>query len=219
MKPYPAYKDSGIAWLGKIPEGWQAKRIKYFAKINPDVLLETTDENLEIQYIDIGNVTYEGLLEPPTKMLFKDAPSRARRILDRNDVIISTVRTYLKAIAFIDFEVDSHICSTGFAVLRALEGVEPSYLYYVCLSEEFIDTVSASSVGVSYPAINSSELASIHGWIPTTLPEQKSIANYLDRKTQQIDQTIASTQTQIQRLKEYRTALISEVVTGKVDVR
>ena len=79
MKPYPAYKDSGIEWLGEIPEHWEVKPLKHFVQINRSSLPENTDDNYEIQYIDISNVNQDGLISTPEIMSFDESPSRARR--------------------------------------------------------------------------------------------------------------------------------------------
>ena len=210
-------KDSGIEWIGEIPEEWGVKRLKYVSVVNPEALSESTPLDFEIKYVDISNVNEEGLINNPELISFSDAPSRARRIIRQNDVIISTVRTYLKAIAYLSNPESNFIVSTGFAVLRATKTILPKFLYYFIRSNFFVDSIMANSVGVSYPAINSSVLAGL----PVLLPcknEQTTIADYLDIETKKIDKAINKTQFQIQKLKEYRQALISNVVTGKVRV-
>src|SRR5687768_10894905 len=91
---YPAYKDSGVEWLGKIPAHWKVKRLKYVAAINSDVLPEDTDPDYILKYIDIGNVDSNGSMLNVQDLRFENAPSRARRIVRLGDTIISTVRTY-----------------------------------------------------------------------------------------------------------------------------
>ena len=92
-------KDSGIEWIGKIPDGWEMDRLKYVATYNDEVLPENLDGNTEIKYIDIGSVSLENGIEHIEEFSFRDAPSRARRVTNSGDIIVSTVRTYLKAIA------------------------------------------------------------------------------------------------------------------------
>jgi type I restriction enzyme S subunit len=213
MRAYPACKASGLEWLGEIPEHWEIKFLKYAAKINQDTLPENTDKEYQIQYIDIGNVSQDGFLNPPKAMTFDESPSRARRVIKKYDTIISTVRTYLKAIAYIDSNEENLIASTGFAVLTPTNQIYPKYLYYSVSSSQFINTVSASSVGVSYPAINSSDLGGIPIWFPKSLTEQRAIAAYLDHKTRLIDTYIAKKQQQVERWQAYRAALINQVVT------
>src|SRR5690625_1055289 len=101
LKPYPKYKDSGVEWIGEIPQDWRISKVKYKARINELTLAETTDSNTQIKYIDIGSVDSTGKILLKEKMKFEHAPSRARRVLRKNDTIISTVRTYLRAIATI----------------------------------------------------------------------------------------------------------------------
>lgn len=155
----------------------------------------------------------------PKIMPFGISPSRARRIIKKGDTIISTVRTYLKAIAYIDSEDDNLIASTGFAVLTPANQIYPKFLYYLISNQKVIDTISSLSVGVSYPAINSSDLGLIPVWFPESIEEQKDILNFIEREIGRIRNLIIKTEKEIELLQEYRTALISEAVTGKIDVR
>ena len=115
LESYPLYRTSSIEELGEIPVHWEVKRLKHLATVNDEVLAETTDPRLEIQYVDIGNVDSVKGITGKEDLVFEDAPSRARRIVDQGDVIISTVRTYLKAIARIEAADVNIIVSTGFA--------------------------------------------------------------------------------------------------------
>jgi type I restriction enzyme S subunit len=115
---YPKYKDSGVPWLGEVPEDWAVKPIKAVASINDEALPETTDQDYEMDYVDIGSVSLGAGIEKIEHFSFKEAPSRARRIVRDGDVIVSTVRTYLKAIAPITAPPENLIVSTGFAVVR-----------------------------------------------------------------------------------------------------
>ncbi|GMG97966.1 restriction endonuclease subunit S [Tepidimicrobium xylanilyticum] len=218
LNPNVRMKDSGIEWIGEIPEHWILSKIKYVSLINNKTLSESTDDDYEIDYIDISSVTSIGEIDGIQRLNFKDAPSRARRILSKGDTIVSTVRTYLKAIAFIENVQSNLICSTGFAVLTPLSKVVPKYLFYLMRSEKYVNEIVRRSVGVSYPAINASDIGALECAIPNK-DEQKYIVEYLDNCTTQIDQLVNDIQTQIQKLKEYRQSLISETVTGKIDVR
>jgi type I restriction enzyme S subunit len=211
-------KDSGIEWIGEIPEHWILSKIKYVSLINNKTLSESTDDDYEIDYIDISSVTSIGEIDGVQSLNFKDAPSRARRILSKGDTIVSTVRTYLKAIAFIENTQSNLICSTGFAVLTPLSKVVPKYLFYLMRSEKYVNEIVRRSVGVSYPAVNASDIGDLECALPDR-DEQMYIVEYLDNCTTQINQLVNNIQAQIQKLKEYRQSLISEAVTGKIDVR
>ena len=209
--PYPAYKPSDVEWLGELPEGWEVKRLKYSSSINDETLPETTDPGFEFSYVDISSVNSDAGIIKTERMAFEDAPSRARRIVRDGDTIVSTVRTYLRAIAPIREPEENLIVSTGFAVVRP-RSIDPDFLSYALRESGFIDTVVARYVGGSYPAVNASDIATI----PIPFPpcsEQHAIADFLDRETTRIDTLVAKRRALIEKLKEKRTALISQTVT------
>ncbi len=217
FKYYPAYKDSGIKWIGNIPEIWKIKKIKYVSRVNQLALGEETDGSYEFNYIDIGNVDLEKGYSITEKVNFLNAPSRARRIVRKGDSIVSTVRTYLKAIAHFEEDVNDFIVSTGFAVVTPGSKLEPKFIYYILRSEKIIDRICALSVGVSYPAINSSDLADIAIWYPDDISEQRCISAFLDHNTAQIDDLITKKEQMIKLLKEERAAVINQTVTKGID--
>ena len=215
--PAPPLRASGVEWLGDLPAHWEVKRLKYLATINDEALPDATPPDHEMQYVDIGSVDSLKGVTTSESLTFEGAPSRARRIVRDGDTIVSTVRTYLRAIAAIREPAENLVVSTGFAVVRPRR-MEPGYLSYAARESRFVETVVARSVGVSYPAVNASEIATI----PVPRPpeaEQRAIADYLDRETAKLDRLIGKVETAIERLREYRSALITAVVTGKVDVR
>ncbi len=218
LDPEVPMKDSGVEWIGEIPEGWEVKKLKFTSEINKKSLSENEDPNYEFHYLDISNVSKNGKILNTKLIKFCDAPSRARRVPEKKDTIISTVRTYLRAIAYLEDIPTNFVVSTGFTVLNPRKFIYPKYLYYVVSSELFVQTIVAHSTGIAYPAINSSDLANIHICYPI-IEEQKKIAKYLDRETEKIDKIIIKIKSIIKLLKEYRESLIHHVVTGKVDVR
>ena len=215
-KPYLAYKDSGVEWLGEIPEHWEVRRLKYVAAMNQEVLPENTHPDCILKYVDIGNVDSHGAILNVQELSFENAPSRARRIVKDGDTIISTVRTYLRAIGFIEQPPENLIVSTGFAVLRPSPEVDTKFLCRLVQSEEFVNAVVAHSEGVGYPAINPGRLATLFTWLPP-LSEQRTIAVFLDRETTRINTLIAKNERLIELLQEKRAALISQTVTKGLD--
>ena len=216
FRAYPEYKNSGVEWLDQIPSHWNVKRLKYIASINDEVLAETTDPQYEMTYVDIGGVDqYQGIVNRE-KYVFETAPSRARRKVREGDVIISTVRTYLRAIAQIEAPESDLIVSTGFAVIRPGPIFSSHYAAYALRASYFIEKIVANSVGVSYPAIDASKISRF----PVAFPEltkQESIADFLDRETAKIDALIAKKERLIELLQEKRTALITQAVTKGLD--
>jgi len=205
--------DRNLLWLDQIENSDTLVPLKYATRINAETLLESTPSEFLIKYIDIGSVDSTGKISQVEEFTFKNSPSRARRRVKQGNTIVSTVRTYLKAIAYIDQNEPRLIASTGFAVLEALKNTLCSrYLYYWMRSDFVVDEVCARSVGVSYPATNASEIGAIP--VPILpIEKQQSIARFLDRKTAAIDTLIAKKQRLIQLLEEKRTALINQAVT------
>lgn len=217
LDPAVPMKDSGVQWLGEVPAHWEVAPIKAVTSCNDDVLTETTPADFEIEYIEISDVHAAQGIKGSTTYTFSDAPSRARRMLQDGDVLVSTVRTYLRAISQVRSPSENLIASTGFAVLRP-RAVHPGFLGYAVQSEATISEVIARSVGVSYPAINASDLVRIPIPIPS-LSDQTAIADILDRETDKIDALVRGAEAAMELLRERRAALISAAVTGKIDVR
>ena len=210
---YPAYKDSGVEWLGKVPGHWDVASLKRIATCNDQVLPENTPEDFEIEYVEISDVDASQGITNSTTQPFGNAPSRARRRVRHGDAIVSTVRTYLRAIAPVVHPPENMIVSTGFAVVRpSEERLIPGFLGYAMRAEGFIGEVIARSVGVSYPAINASDLMSLAVAVPPRL-DQTAIATFLDHETSKIDALIAEQKNLIALLKEKRQAVISHAVT------
>lgn len=199
-------------WLGRLPDGWTSKRLKYLSTINDETLPETVAPDYELLYVDIGSVDATEGIQKKEPMIFETAPSRARRIVRDGDTIVSTVRTYLRAVAPIRNPEDNLIVSTGFAVVRP-KGMDPHYLAYSLRSSYFIETVVSRSVGVSYPATNPSEISCIELPVPP-VEVQGVIARYLDVKTARIDELVVQKRELIGKLKEKRSALIARTVTS-----
>jgi type I restriction enzyme S subunit len=178
-----------LPWIGSVPKHWEIYPLKYVVKWNQHSLSSLTPPEYEIEYIDIGNVTDRGSIIAKQVLTFGDAPSRARRLVKNGDIIISTVRTYLRAVAFIENPSPNTVVSTGFAVIACGPKIFPRFAYYQLQSHAFIEQVVGQSVGVSYPAIAPSKIGRLPFLVPP-LPEQMEIADKLDRAVSIIDQTL-----------------------------
>jgi len=210
-------KDSGVDWIGDVPEHWDVKKIKFVTKINQYSLDENTSTDFHFGYVDIGSVSFENGVECVEYYTFGEAPSRARRLARMGDVIISTVRTYLKAIDYVSEDKASYVYSTGFAVLSPLEEFSPKYLKTFVLSNAFTNQVDDYSKGVSYPAINSTDLSNIYVCVPP-LEEQLEISKDVEERLSGIGAVMENQVAQIEKLKEYKATLINSAVTGKIKV-
>lgn len=217
--PCLPFQPSSIPYLDRIPGHWKVRPLKHWVSINGKVIPETTDPETEIFYIDIGAVSTGFLVEQPAAMKFGIAPSRARRLLRFGDTIISTVRTYLKAIYFVNMDIPNLVASTGFAVLTPHPSLHPEFVSFVIQSSSFIERVTANSVGIAYPAITESRIGAFHIAIPPSKQEQAEIVELIKRKTASLDAAISQAQKEISLIREYRTRLFTDVLLGRVDIR
>lgn len=217
INPNIKLKDSGVKWIGEIPEHWEVKRLKDICRINLNSLPENTNKNLVFNYVDIGSVSLENGITNIEEYTFRSAPSRARRIAKTGDTVISTVRTYLKAIDFINDEKANYIYSTGFAILEPKEFMYPEFLANFVRSDAFTEQVTINSKGMSYPAINSTDIGRL-SVVHCSYEEQKEISAYIENTTTKIATAISIKEQEIEKLKEYKSSLIDGVVTGKVKI-
>jgi len=207
------FKDTEI---GRIPKEWEIKRLSDVTEINKEAKdLPADYSNNRFFYIDIDTVENNtGNIRQAKEIIGKDAPSRARRVVHYNDVIMSTVRPYLKAFAIILESHDSYICSTGFAVLTGKELLNPHYLLYMLFSKVVITQCNKMMVGGQYPALNSQQVSQIVIPVPSVF-EQKKIANVLctlDRRLEQLRRKKG-------KFEKIKRGLMNDLLTGKKRVR
>jgi type I restriction enzyme S subunit len=218
LNPDVRMKPSGVEWLAEVPEQWEVFPLKTVTSCNDDVLDEKTNPDYEILYVDISSVDAVNGVREKMAMPFSEAPSRARRQVKHGDVIVSTVRTYLRAIACIQNPETNLIVSTGFAVIRPKLTAVPEFLGFLMSSNYFMEQVISRSTGVSYPAINASELVRIQIALPP-IEVQAGIASFLKQRLAQLDRLKEEAEKAIGLFQERRSSLISAAVTGKIDVR
>lgn len=192
------------------------RKLKYLATINDEALTEDTDDEFELRYVDISNVDSSGAIHDIAEIRFGEAPSRARRRVRDGDVVVSTVRTYLQAIAAVQNPPENMIVSTGFAVIRPGLDFDAGFCKHALREPGFLAEVAMRSVGVNYPSITASELANIPvPFLP--LAEQRAVASFLDRETGRLDALMATKQQLLRLLAEKRCSLTTRAVMRGLD--
>ena len=182
---------------------WESRLLKDAVKINPRSG-ELPDEFI---YIDLESVK-KGYLIKETQINKIGAPSRAQRLLNKNDVIFQTVRPYQKNNYFFNLDGD-YVASTGYAQLRVLNS--PEFLYQALHTDRFVYDVMARSTGTSYPAINSTDLSKIKLNLPTK-PEQQKIAAFLTA----VDNKIEQLSKKQELLGEYKKGLMQQIFSQAI---
>ncbi len=132
-------------------------------------------------YVDVASVdNTEKTIVGARSILGADAPSRARKLIHTGDILISTVRPNLNAVALVQADLDGQVASTGFCVLRATTKVLPEYLFYFVISHKFVDGLSALVAGAMYPAVSDTQVLAQSLPVPS-IAEQRRIIDILSR--------------------------------------
>ena len=196
LNPDAPMKDSGIEWLGEIPAHWEIKKLKYIIRVRSGDGITNEEMNQDAKYEVYGG---NGFIGYSDKFNVKSDSI----IIGRVGAKCGNVR-YLKGEKWI---------SDNALILKSDQ--DYTYLKYLLESLNLNHLANQNA----QPLITSSMVKLVVVTLPNSLEEQMLIANFINAKTNAIDQTTFKIQKQIELLKEFRTALISEVVTGKIDVR
>lgn len=204
LNPNAPLKDSGIDWIGQIPKHWEVCRFKNFiCLINTP---STCSNKIGLENIESGTA----------KFLATNSEFEGNGVEFTNgDIVYGKLRPYLKKVWLSN-------CSGNavgdFFVFRVNGNAYNKYIQYLLLSDAFTSVADGATYGAKMPRVSGDFILNLRYYIPS-VKEQQQIAEYLDKKTEEIDSTVNKFKVQIDKLKEYRQALITEVVTGKIDVR
>ena len=209
INPNAKMKPSGIDWIGDIPEHWEIQKLKYLCEhISIPAFSKKQDET----YIALENI--EGWTG---KFIFNEEfsgfDSTARKFTDK-DILFGKLRPYLAKVAIPDFK---GVCVSEIIVLRPIKLLR-EFLYFMLLNADFIDFVSQTAEGTKMPRTSWNKIADLKFPLPSK-EEQQAVLDFIKQETSKIEALISKYQKQIELMQEYRTALISQAVTGKIDVR
>ena len=200
--------------IGEIPEHWEVVPLIDMVEKTKQREPRKAPE-ASFQYIDVSSVSNKMFqIKSYTEYRGAEAPSRARRVVKSGDVIFATVRPYLKRIAVVPDHLDDQICSTAFCVIRARKDLaDHKFIFYLMLSDDFVNRVSEHQRGSSYPAVSNTDVLNQSVPLPT-LDEQREIACILssaDRKIEAEEQRKAALQALFK-------SMLQQLMTGRVRV-
>lgn len=210
-KPYPKYKPAEYKWLGDVPMHWKTRRLKSYAS---NIVNLVGDRELNQIYIALEHVeSWTGrIVHEDYSTIFE---SRVKSF-EARDVLFGKLRPYL---AKVTFPGRPGVCVGEFLVLRSHDNrLIPRYLDLLLRSKFVIDVISASAFGAKMPRTDWRLIGNMNFSFPPC-PEQSAIVSFLDRIDQHTQRYIRAKEREITLLREFRTRLISDVVTGKLDVR
>lgn len=204
INPNAPMKDSGIEWLGDIPEHWEVKRFKYYF----DLITEKVEE-------DLPKIGLENIESKSGKFIKTDSDFAGQGVRFRpNDILFGKLRPYLAKVWLSNFDGQA---VGDFYVFRTKQEVYPEFAKYRILDSSFIEVTNSSTYGSKMPRVSWEFIADL----PIAFPkyqEQKALVYHIETECALIDAKTKNTKKLIDLLTEYRTALISEVVTGKIKV-
>jgi type I restriction enzyme S subunit len=183
----------------------------------PVATIQPSDSpEIEFTYFDIGGIDNETNTVAETKTFAgRSAPSRARQAIQKNDILFSTVRTYLRNVAIVEHDHPNPIASTGFAVIRPAEGIYPHFLLFQVLSDDFIRPLNALQYGSSYPAVRAKDVFS-RPILLAPSPEQQRIAHKLIAAFSALRRAEAAAVRALNRVGRYRASILSAALTGEL---
>lgn len=202
MRTYETYKDSGLEWLGKVPEHWKVDKFKY----QFELITTPSDSSNKIGLENIESTT--------GRFIKTDNEFEGNGIaFQPNDIVYGKLRPYLQKVWLADFAGNA---VGDFYVFRCYETNSPVFIKYVLLSHNFTVEVDGSTYGAKMPRVSYEFIGNLK-WSMPPLPEQQTIASYLDHKVSQIDALIAEKEKMVADLKAYRSSVITEAVTKGLD--
>ena len=215
LNPDVPLKDSGVEWIGQVPEHWDVKKLKNIALIFNGATPSSNNQDYwdgNIVWItpkDINNIKF--ITSSERKITQKGYENCGSYLVSPGTIVITT-RAPIGKVAITDVE----LCTNqGCKSLVLNEKINNIFLYYyLTVSTEYLNSLGS---GTTFMELSGTALGIIKVPFPS-IQEQQQIADYLDTQTAKIDQAIALKTAHIEKLKEYKSVLINDVVTGKVQV-
>lgn len=208
IRPNRPMKDSGVEWIGMMPNEWDSQRLKYVAHC---IQVKYDSSCGDMSYIGLENIVSWNGKYIETDSKYDQSQSF---ICEEGDILFGKLRPYL---AKVYISPKRQCCSSEFVVFRVKNKYHNRFYWYQLISHGFVFMVDRSTYGTKMPRANAEYIKNIEVSIPPTL-EQIEIAYYLDNRCLEMDKVIDAKQQVIANLEFYKRSLIYEYVTGKKEV-
>ena len=224
LDPNVEMKPSGVEWIGEIPKHWRVNRLKYISNIVASyVNKHINPDEIQVDLCNYTDVYYHEKIDSSINFMRGSCnqDEYERSLIKKGDVIITKDSESADDIGvptFTQEELTNVVCGYHLSIIRPLNEVDGRFLFRFIQSKRTGRYFEVNATGITRFSLGKSIIENLSTLLPP-LSEQRTIANFLDHKTQQIDELIATEERKIELLKEYRQSLISEAVTGKIDVR
>lgn len=224
LNPNVKMKDSGIEWLGEIPAHWEVKKLKFLMSIRGRVgwkaltaseyvqdgfvfLATPNIKHKEIDYEDVNYITYQRFIESP------------ELIIELGDVLLTKDGSTTGTVNVVRNLPRPSTVNSSIAVLRDFSGqLESEYIHFLIKSSYLTELIQFKKIGMGVPHLFQADIKQFQIILPP-VEEQIEIVNYVKEEVNEVDELISQAEKEIELIKEYRESLISEAVTGKIDVK
>ncbi len=205
LNPDVPMKDSGIPWIGQIPDHWELRRFKTVCSLIREPS-KNGDKKIALENIETNT----------GRLIATDSVFDGEGVhFEPGDILFGKLRPYL---AKVYLAKESAQAVGDFYVFRSNGSIIPAYLHKLIISAPFIGVVNAGTYGTKMPRASWQDISQLNIPLPP-IEEQNAIVEYIESKTNKIDTMVEALKAEIDRLTEYKQRLISDVVTGQIDVR
>ncbi|MCL8009332.1 restriction endonuclease subunit S [Gelidibacter japonicus] len=192
--------------FSKKNENWEFIRLDKIAKINNSSLKSNTDPNYEFRYLDLAGIIEPKVIGDLKQIKFSEAPSRAKRVVNDNSIILALVRPYQKAFVYVDIGKDI-IASTGTAVINVTADIDSKFIFHQFFSKKFTRYCEDRMTGTSYPAITPTDVEEFK----VAVPKDKDLILEESIKLDELDNSIMFIKSKISSSKALQKSLINQV--------
>ncbi len=222
LKPYSKMKDSGVEWIGEIPEEWKKKKLKFISKLfgrigfrgyTVDDIVNDYEGAITLSPSNIIDDKFN--LDKKTYLSWTKYEESPEIQIFENDILLVKTGSTIGKICIVDNQTEKMTINPQLVVLKSLQ-ILPKFLTYFMRSNKFKDQIYCDIVGGSTPTISQEKIFNYYILSPT-YEQQKQVVKYLDKKSIKIDSEISKNQKLIKLLKEKRQSTINDIVTKGLD--
>lgn len=190
-------------------DDWRRMKVDELVEVDPENLSAGTESTLLFNYVSLEDVS-GGRLNSWSEMMFRSAPSRARRVVREGDVLFGTVRPNLQSHCMVPRITGNWVASTGFAVLRAKDGVDSRFVFHQLFTADVSGQIDLALTGSNYPAISNREVRRLAISVPSS-KEQHAIAEVLT----DMDVEIEALETRLAKTRDLKIGMAQELLSGR----
>jgi type I restriction enzyme S subunit len=200
-------------------DGWEEKTLEEVCEKTKNIKWQNHPKS-EFEYVDLSSVSRETLnVTETTTVNKKNAPSRAKKIINAGDVIFATTRPTLRRATIIDEELSGNLCSTGYTVLRPKENVSSDWIYFYLLTTKFMDRMEFLQRGASYPAVSDIDVKGSKISVPISKVEEKKSILKMNNLQENTNNLIYHFQQKLNNLEDLKKSILQKAFVGELTAK